>query len=359
MVIAIVGMLAGLITAAAWHAVIAGKNTVITVEISQLDAACKAYKEKFGEYPPDFACVDSGYPPPVLAEVRQIILRHLAKAFPKYQPGVSTNGAAGYVGTWAGLRADILGNLNENAWFDSNLPEYEGWSIDIDTLSPACALTFFLGGKPDWRINSAGYPIFPGDTTSTPPFDTNMPIKGFLGFSANPLNPFDNSPSRIRPFYDYDIMSIGWWLPTGGTAGGLAYWPKVQSVVDKTHGPFVYFRAENGNYTRQGTAPNAGGVNPANNVKHFQINGDCLVWPAIDVRLSSNLDTATATVTWMNPQSFQIFASGLDLEYSPPFESNGHLYGLWFPDGGNYDPNGRTYDDITNFSGGTLESAMP
>ncbi len=32
-----------------------------------------------------------------------------------------------------------------------------------------------------------------------------------------------------------------------------------------------------------------------------------------------------------------------------------------YPSGGNYDPanGGHTFDDITNFSGGTLESKMP
>ena len=81
------------------------------------------------------------------------------------------------------------------------------------------------------------------------------------------------------------------------------------------------------------------------------------VWPAYDTRLSN---TAAPSITWINPQSFQIFASGLDLQYSNLTDvSSSAFFGLQFPTGGNYDPQGHTFDDITNFSGGTLESAMP
>ena len=53
----------------------------------------------------------------------------------------------------------------------------------------------------------------------------------------------------------------------------------------------------------------------------------------------------------MNPSSIQILSSGLDLKYGTNIAVTGPLQ---FPTGANYDP--QTFDDIANFSGGTLES---
>jgi len=91
------------------------------------------------------------------------------------------------------------------------------------------------------------------------------------------------------------------------------------------------------------------------------------LWPAIDTRLS-NIDglynysgSPPAVYSWVNPRSFQIFSSGLDVTYSSPITipPGGLDCCLAFPTGENYDPAGQTYDDITNFSDGTLENAMP
>jgi prepilin-type N-terminal cleavage/methylation domain-containing protein len=55
-VITIIGILAGLVTAAALAARRAAKNATIVAELKGgLDAACVEYKNQFGEYPPDFA----------------------------------------------------------------------------------------------------------------------------------------------------------------------------------------------------------------------------------------------------------------------------------------------------------------
>ena len=209
-------------------------------------------------------------------------------------------------------------------------------------------------------------------------FNANTPVTGFGGFSANPLNPFDNSSSRIPPFYDFDINSLGWMTQvsqqTGGTLTGIVYWPKVQAVTAKaTAWPIVYFRAENGNYTMNGGLPlgfPTTVVGPKANVKTFAE----YVWPAIDTRLSNvpgmvAYQVGNATVyTWINPSSFQIFSSGLDLRYAmpkvPSLPPQNYVDCVYFPTGESYqalDPNtgGSGYDDITNFSGGTLESAMP
>ena len=87
------------------------------------------------------------------------------------------------------------------------------------------------------------------------------------------------------------------------------------------------------------------------------------------------MDWSTQQYTWINQQSFQIFSSGLGAAYATPnLDSNFYpdknsmaatingatkenLGPYEFPTGANY--NTATYDDITSFSNGTMESAIP
>ena len=178
------------------------------------------------------------------AEVESAILQHLQKAFPHYQPGISTGTPTN---NWNGLLQDI------NA----------GWGINFNGLSntspfyfsPATALAFWLGGQPDWRRDNNGNVMTP--TQNSTNFDPLHPVRGFLGFSANPLNPFDGGPSHIAaPFFDFDIQRFN----------GLWYWP-AQADGSKRPGtltnptcPIVYFRAENGNYTFNGLPVTSAGI---------------------------------------------------------------------------------------------------
>jgi prepilin-type N-terminal cleavage/methylation domain-containing protein len=291
-VIAIIGILAGLIIPAVYRAQIAAKNGVIAAELkSGLEGACQQYKAQFGEYPPDGtdqAAVD----------------RHIHKMFPYY------TGVTPQIGASTGLTA-----------FTS--------------------LTFFLGGMWD---------------------DTN---KRFVGFSADQTNPFDTSnPSRIGPFFEFDpnrtdqntagTMTIG-----SGTGAPrtkvLRYWPQGTisngSATTNTPGSIAYFRAENGSYQV------AGGTTTKSYADPGDANGGT-VWAAQDSRLSTNTGSpAVWHPVWMNPSSVQIFSSGLGLRYGNPGGA------LNFPSGeagnGGVAYPADTYDDITNFSGKTLEEAIP
>jgi hypothetical protein len=176
---------------------------------------------------------------------------------------------------------------------------------------------------------------------------------------------------------------VGWIrLPLTGTPtlAGIVYWAKNQSVGDgsKTSGPMVYFRAENGNYTMDGNGPSPSGANPhdptdlsaSNNFKYEGVDRTSYVAPAVDTKYSNfslmNNFVASKAVSykWVNDQSFQIFTSGLDLKYATPTVTSGTtpIDCLTYPTGESYwvDPtsNSSPYDDITNFSGGTLEAAM-
>lgn len=287
-VITIIGILAGLITAAAIRARITAKNMAVSMELSQLEMALQSYKEKFGEYPPDFAGIND--PDAVIAQAAEdAVMRHIRKAFPRY------------TGTWA----DIL----------------TATGLVKPDLTPQTALAFWLGGM--------------RDTTGKP-----------VGFSANPANPFEIvSTSRIKPFYDFDLNRLGG-VPASN-AFLYRYWPK-EAVDTSGNGAIAYFRAENGRYTCDGQPAHQ----DLSNVK----NVGSVIWPAVDSQRSDSDPYPDPPVfSWVNAQSVQLFSSGLDKMYSASIP----MGPLMFPSGSNYDPVGFTYDDITNFSGGTLEDAMP
>jgi hypothetical protein len=254
------------------------------MELKQLEAALQSYKEKFGEYPPDFAGAS------VTGPAQDAVTRHLAKAFPRY------------AGNW---QNDINSVLTATTGLANSTQ-----------LTPQTALMFWLGGIID-------------PATNTP-----------SGFAADPTNPFQtpaNCASRIKPFFDFDLTRASRKLSGGLT---LCYWPQgAVGNTASTAGAIAYFRAENSYYTMDGT--------PSGTIKTVADASGATVYPAGDTRLGF---PATATA-WINPQSFQIFSSGLDVAYGTLSA------GLQFPAGGNYTP--HTFDDITNFSGGTLESAMP
>lgn len=282
--------------------------------------AIKSYKDKFGEYPPDFAGLitpQSSNTDPISGtqygvEAQNLILRHFAKAYPRYKPGV-------------------MGSTSPNSWLRFADDVNQCWHVNVSSLTPAAATLFFLGGMPNWYLDnqSPPQPILPGNAK----FDPNKPIQGLLGFSANQTNPFDPSlTGRIHPFYDFDIASVGWmtWMNAGRSTGGLWYWPKSQGVTDKTTGPIVYFRAENGNYTINGyqlnqpsatASPPVSAIhNAATNVKYDYVTG---AYAAVDTRLSNFQEMGPNYVSgkspvykWVNDQSFQLFASGLDQHYS-------------------------------------------
>jgi hypothetical protein len=72
------------------------------------------------------------------------------------------------------------------------------------------------------------------------------------------------------------------------------------------------------------------------------------IWPAIDTRVS-NLQAGS--LVFANSSSIQIFSAGLGKKYADLSAP------LMYPSGANYASD--TYGNITNFSGGTLESAIP
>ncbi|MEN6459427.1 MAG: hypothetical protein ABFC63_10920 [Thermoguttaceae bacterium] len=143
--------------------------------------------------------------------------------------------------------------------------------------SPATALYFWLGGP-----------------------------KG-NGFSANPVNPFDDGPRRIGPFIKFAkerLRTVG---------GGTQYLPPGGAGQ-----PYVYFH---------------GGLHG-----YRDNNGWCSAHP-----YRSSVDNS-----WINPHTFQILSAGEDGQFGG---------GSHYPAGGDYEQ--ANLDDMANFSSGsTLGNAM-
>jgi prepilin-type N-terminal cleavage/methylation domain-containing protein len=333
-VVVIIGILASLITAAAIAARSRAKIAVINLEINQLDMALKEYKQKFGDYPPDFRIADLGDNDMVLAR-RAEVLRHLRKAFPRYVPGINPGNTG--ANNWEKLQQDVLiGSYN---------------TVDIDNLDAASALVFWLGG-------------LPADSGTTE-VSTKL-----TGFSANPKNPFETTRSgRIGPFFDFEPERLRYIrdIPVNNIRRKtfVYYCPNGQALPPQgrygeigEHHPYVYFKARGGSY-----------VKPYDTLSGWPHGNHASIrtYPCLDtrVRVSGNW---FFLCDWANPRSFQIRAPGLDgslgngMEY-PNGEvllSTGDRMSYDYDDGiDGYNDDGATSDDQTTFTGGTLEDAMP
>jgi len=99
-VIVIIGILAAMISAAAWTALDTAKSSIYSMEMSKIRAALEDYKRVIGEYPPDFTD-------------EAAVTAHIRRAFPNYD------------GNWQTDLGGVLG-----------------------TKDQASALVFWLGGMP-------------------------------------------------------------------------------------------------------------------------------------------------------------------------------------------------------------------
>lgn len=141
-VIAIMAVLASLITVAVMAALNAARNAVISNEITGLDMALKAFKDKYGAYPP---CDLSD---PINNTKLQAFM---AKAFPRHGYTFDTN-------TTTGIRVNLL-KAGAIASTTANQP------------NPANALIFWLSGFtgnpvkpfPDYTASEVTTPIFDFD----------------------------------------------------------------------------------------------------------------------------------------------------------------------------------------------------
>jgi prepilin-type N-terminal cleavage/methylation domain-containing protein len=172
------------------------------------------------------------------------------------------------------------------------------WLLNNPEMNPSTALVFWLGGCP-------------GET-------------GFADDSASWYYSPSKCATRVGPFVEFDKKRIN---PLSN-AWIREYLPKIDDWQN-SH-PYVYFRAEK-------TTGYAG------KVCTITVDGN-----TVEVRPFQKPDG-----TWINPNGYQLLCPGMDGRYGQTSDGAPPV----FPDGGNY--TSPMYDDITSFSEGTLEDALP
>ncbi len=256
-----------------------------------------------------------------------------------------------------GTNAIDIQRFCRKAWPRVNWGNGGGGALAYPVCSADTALAFWLGGVQDGATNL------------------------FVGFSANPQNPFDNNPSRVGPFFEFDRSNFKSTAPAnspnarlkqgtdltskyaalkGGGNPNLVcflyqYFPQNDLVLTDSPSPYLYFKAVAGLYG----APSGA-------------NGTYAYWNQLSdsskITAFKDSDTHTNVYAWKNPTSFQLLSPGLDGKYAAPTKGAGPtgndpadsagLYAPLYPAGSNYEK--ATQDDMGNFTkGATMADDMP
>lgn len=307
-VILIIGILAGLISATAIRALKRAKVARIAMEIKQLAMALEeshhgvGHKSGSGEYSPDFAGLDSS-DINIKSAAQQKVLDYIRNRWARFT-----------VPDWNTLRNTILLNSNN--------------TLDINNMSPATALVFWLGGMPDDHGRLSG-------------------------FSQDPSNPFSNVDIATRkPIFDFDP----------GRLKNYQYYPS-----GITSQPYIYLRAEGQSDNREYYIRDTSTTPPSYTFKSGSASGAKPYW---DQR----------TKGWVNYKSYQILCCGLDGIFGKEnVYPTGLIAGAGVPDGTGGTPDLRPdvmgtdstaptpfptgnfdhLDDQTNFASGTIGDDLP
>jgi type II secretory pathway pseudopilin PulG len=307
-VIVIIIILMGLLTPVLINVMARAREARITAEISAMDGALKAYKERYGSIPPsDFTGFTATYTSPPAGSNAALVQMHLARAFPRCN--VATELTA-------------INNLIKQ---QSNA-----------TLTPAQALVFWLSGYSS---------------------DPEHPLSGHYQASGTTVNGYiaPATPLALTPFFSFDATRLVY--PSGVTATTAPSYIPTYMPADALGSPYLYFAAQN--YSTQAVfSASAAGQGGTGSCKPYLLDNGSLSSP-------TNLQSYFA-----NPSTFQIISAGLDGDFgdnaitSTPNAS--------YPSGksGSISPPGSTttaypaysqgdLDNLTNFSKGNLKDDMP
>lgn len=305
-VIVIIIILMGLLTPVLINVMARAREARITAEISALDGALKAYKERYGAYPPSDFITSAG---------QASVVAHLSHIFPRCNATLEAQA----IPTW---------NSNTNTAIG---------------MSPAQALVFWLSGF-----------------TSDPehPISAHYPNTGYTPSSALALTPlFQFDQSRLT------VSGVAAALGSGSVTGKI---PVPQyGPADGQGTPYLYFAAQN--YTTQpgwtGTqgdsclpylldnGPNLNTSNPYVNPSSFQI---------ISAGLDGNFGTS-ATFTQLGTANYTFnsvcsYPSGTATTAYSGYTDN-------LPDQAGVRKvtaySQGDLDNLTNFSSSNLKDAQP
>jgi len=186
---------------------------------------------------------------------------------------------------------------------------------------PDVALVFWLGGAQD-------------------------PSGAFIGFSANPQNPFDSSANRIGPFFNFQkalnnprFISQDHLTPPGLRGNSNISWNLYQYLPPNGQvqsQPYLYFKPVDGVYYA---------------AELFMNNGTSITTLPYADSTAPGL-TANNLPYFVNPTTYQLLCPGLDGKYGAyPTPANAPNPTRWplYPGGTNYD-SANGLDDMTNFT---------
>ncbi|MHC4399653.1 MAG: type II secretion system protein [Planctomycetota bacterium] len=179
-VIAIIGILAGMILGAVFMARRAAYKAIMKIDIQEMYGAMQTYKNEYGDLPPSFANANSPNVP-LRTAARSAILRHLNRAFPKFQPPLP--GPPTVDNRFDAFAAVVASN-------------YQVWnpvSAAFEPLDPrrfdaASSLVFWLGGLPKQAQTRGEY----------------IPA----GFHADATNPFKFGGPRKKASFGFELDRI-------------------------------------------------------------------------------------------------------------------------------------------------------
>jgi len=306
-VMAIIGVLAAILIPTIRAAMVRAKVSAIAADLSNLDAALNQFKEKYQIYPPGWSNLDLTVP---------ANMNYLVRSIQKMWPRITRNELA--------LFAEIVNHRG------SHVPASE-LQFEMDAAE---ALVFWLGGFSE---------------------DPNRPFTGFGGpFSGGERNqdnayfPWDSE--RLTETGQSVMYTIT--LKNGNTytflaresddevAYGLKNDPFPVVLARDTSWPIAYFNSAN--YPNASYPPYVYGAT--------RVTGHAHPYQS-DRKLVNGTD-----YEWINLNSYQLVSAGLDEDYGVD-SWNGtirlfkrYTSGVFFQAGDN--------DNITNFSGGTLEDAQ-
>lgn len=318
-VITIIGVLVSLASVAVFKALETAKKARIKMEITNLESAIEAFRQKYNDYPPSF--VDATKKP-ILDELR----RFIAKAFPRCTADTEIAAIPRYDGSYP------TAPTSSSAPFTSNKP----------AMTPAQALVFWL-----------------------------------TSVSKDVTRPF-SAPASVerQSFFDFDktrfldAQSFQAWSPASNTV------PVYQPVSGKNQ-PYYYFAARDyiWHVIGRGNPP----PDPPTNYPGQVWPVPYLTWPTWDANSNGALDAsstgpelftdtngnlvlASFNALCANPKTFQIISAGLDGDFGAipktttiktavKISSTPGYFIYWksYPDGKGYDSNGADDDNITNF----------
>jgi len=319
-VITIIGILVSLASVAVFKALETAKKARIKMEITNLESAIEAFKQKYGDYPPSL--LDPVYN-------KDGVRRFLAKAFPRCNPDTE--------------------------------------ALCIPTMSDDQALVFWLTSiskDPAHPLSAAT-----ADRQSLFDFDKTR-LKATVSYVMSSSGPPLQTPLGNN-------VQAGWRVDPSNAFGSLIYTSSQYIPVSGKDSPYHYFEARE--YIFHAAGPTTGGPAPNQPVPYLLEPWDnatpglqALSSGTPDVRLGpSNSVNATSMADFQklcaNPKSFQIISAGLDGDYGTVdvttavpqpvnfVNQTGSgtrpklLYYKSYPSGIGYDKSGADDDNITNF----------